>query len=193
MVASTPDTPDAHLAAADPVLAELIGRYGPFEEALDLATDDLFEGLLLAMAGRRFLTHRARAAFAELRVRFGNRTPTPAELLAAGPAELRPFPGLRTLAGQLASGRLGLQGLRELDDEQVRTALRAVAGPVADMFLIYSLGRPDVVACTDPDLRRAIRRSYRLPALPGPDLVNTIAEPWRPYRTRACLYLWQSW
>src|SRR4051794_19694284 len=95
------DAPDAHLAAADPVLAELIGRYGPIDEGLTLATDDPYEGLLLALTGREFSSHRARAALAELRTRFGDRTPEPAELLTADPDVLRPFLGIRSIARQL--------------------------------------------------------------------------------------------
>ncbi len=192
MAAYPPNGPDAHLAAADPVLAELISRYGPIDEALDLATDDLFDGLLLAVAVRRLSTHRARAALAGLRARFGDRTPNPAELLTADPDVLRRFPGIRPLARQLATGRLELDGLRELDDEQVRAALTTIAEPAADIFLICSLRRPDVLPRTDRDLRRAIRRCYRLSALPDPGRVTAMAEPWRPYRTRACFYLWQN-
>ena len=192
MAAYPANGPDAHLAAADPVLAELIGRHGPIDEALDLETGDLYDGLLLATAGGRFLTHRGRAALVGLRARFGGRTPNPAELLTADPDVLRLFPGIGSLAGRLASGRLRLDGLRELDDAQVRAALPTIAEPAADVFLIYSLRRPDVLARTDLDLRKAVRRVYRLPVLPNPARVTTMAERWRPYRTRACFYLWQS-
>jgi DNA-3-methyladenine glycosylase II len=60
------------------------------------------------------------------------------------------------------------------------------------MFLMFHLGRPDVVAVGDLGIRRAVMIRYGLPALPAPAELEQIAEPWRPYRTLACRYLWRS-
>jgi DNA-3-methyladenine glycosylase II len=60
------------------------------------------------------------------------------------------------------------------------------------MFLIFHLGRRDVVSTGDLGIRRAIQVTYGLDDLPGPEEVERIAEPWRPHRTLACLYLWRS-
>jgi DNA-3-methyladenine glycosylase II len=60
------------------------------------------------------------------------------------------------------------------------------------MFLMFHLGRPDVLAVGDLGIRRAVMIRYALPALPSPVELEQIAEPWRPYRTLACRYLWRS-
>ncbi len=57
---------------------------------------------------------------------------------------------------------------------------------------MFHLGRPDVVAVGDLGIRRAVMIRYGLPALPAPAELEQIAEPWRPYRTLACRYLWRS-
>jgi DNA-3-methyladenine glycosylase II len=60
------------------------------------------------------------------------------------------------------------------------------------MFLIFHLGRPDVVSTGDVGIRRAVQVHYGLEQPPGPTELERIAEPWRPHRTLACLYLWRS-
>jgi DNA-3-methyladenine glycosylase II len=92
-------------------------------------------------------------------------------------------------------GSLELERLDELDDDTVMAELVAVKGIgewSAHMYLMFQLGRPDVVAPGDLGIRRAVMLTYGLPALPAPAEVVRIAEPWRPQRTLACLYLWRS-
>lgn len=60
------------------------------------------------------------------------------------------------------------------------------------MFLMFHLQRPDVLAVGDLGIRRAVMNAYHLPELPTPASLQLIAEPWRPHRTLACLYLWHS-
>ena len=60
------------------------------------------------------------------------------------------------------------------------------------MFLIFHLGRPDVLPVGDLGIRRAVEKAYGLPALPDADELLALAEIWRPQRTLACLYLWES-
>ena len=60
------------------------------------------------------------------------------------------------------------------------------------MFLMFHLERPDVLPVGDLGIRRAIERAYGLPSLPDSEQMEAIAEPWRPYRTLACRYLWRS-
>ncbi len=83
----------------------------------------------------------------------------------------------------------------ELEDEDVIAELVAVKGLgmwSAQMFLMFHLERPDVLPVGDLGIRRAIERAYSLDALPEAEAIETIAEPWRPYRTLACRYLWRS-
>jgi DNA-3-methyladenine glycosylase II len=95
----------------------------------------------------------------------------------------------------VSSGELELDRLDELPDEEVTAELLAVKGLgnwSADMFLMFHLQRPDVMPVGDLGIRRAIQRAYGLGELPKPDAIERIAEPWRPYRTLACRYLWRS-
>ncbi len=62
----------------------------------------------------------------------------------------------------------------------------------ADMFLMFHLGRPDVLPVGDLGIRRAVERAYGLQRFAGPGRADRIAEPWRPHRTLACRYLWRS-
>ena len=71
-------------------------------------------------------------------------------------------------------------------------AVRGLGRWSAEMFLIFHLGRPDVISGGDLGIRRAIRLAYGLDAMPTPDEVVARAERWRPQRSLACLYLWES-
>jgi DNA-3-methyladenine glycosylase II len=102
---------------------------------------------------------------------------------------------LRSLAEHVLDGSLELDNLGRLSDDEVMAALVAVKGIgpwTAHMFLMFQLGRPDVLAVGDLGIRRAIMIAYGLPQLPGPAEIESIAEPWRPHRTLASLFLWRS-
>ncbi len=207
----SPDAPGfdatavAGLRASDPVLRDLID---------DLGSDGLFDrlagrpreqygALVRSIVGQQLSTTAARAIFTRLTDRYGGRTPTPDEVLAEDPEELRAAAGLsrakvqflRSLAEHVLDGSLEFDRLDELPDEQVIAELVAVRGIgewSAHMFLMFQLGRPDVLAAGDLGIRRAVMLRYGLPAMPSPADVQRIGEPWRPYRTLACLYLWRS-
>jgi DNA-3-methyladenine glycosylase II len=102
---------------------------------------------------------------------------------------------LRSLAEHVLSGELELDRLTELSDDEVSAQLTAVKGLgqwTADMFLIFHLRRPDVLPVGDLGIRRAVQVVYGLEQLPTPAELQGIAEPWRPHRSLACLYLWRS-
>jgi DNA-3-methyladenine glycosylase II len=134
--------------------------------------------------------------------RFGG-TPAPEQILADDPEALRLACGfsrakvayLRSLAEHVLSGELELDRLNELPDEHVIRELTAVKGIgvwTAHMFLMFTLHRPDVLPVGDLGVRNAAMRAYGLAAVPAPAALEAMAEPWRPHRTRACLYLWRS-
>jgi DNA-3-methyladenine glycosylase II len=82
-----------------------------------------------------------------------------------------------------------------MPDEEVIDALTVVKGIgrwTAEMYLMFRLGRPDVLPVDDLGLRSAMRRAYRMRGLPEPERMRRIAAPWRPWRTVGCFYLWQS-
>ncbi len=194
-----------HLRAADPVLRALIDEIG-----VDGVADwrvrrqpDHYAALVRSIVGQQLSTRAARAIFGRLTERFGGRAPTPAEVLADEPDELRVAAGLsrakvtylRSLAEHVLEGSLQLDRLDELPDDEVAAELVAIRGLgrwSADMFLMFQLGRPDVLAVGDLGIRRAVMIRYGLPALPSPPELEAIAEPWRPYRSLACRFLWRS-
>ncbi len=164
---------------------------------------DLYGALVRSIVGQQLSTKAARAIYGRLVERFDGRPPTPAEVLADDPEELRAAAGLsrakvgflRSLAEHVIDGSLELDLLNRLPDEEVIAELVAVKGLgewSAHMFLMFTLQRPDILAVGDLGIRRAVMLRYGLPELPTPSELERIAEPWRPYRTLACLYLWQS-
>jgi DNA-3-methyladenine glycosylase II len=199
------DAADTQLAR-DPVLARVIAEQGgPLPPGPDSRgrPADVYGALLRAITGQQLSVTSAEAIHGRLTARFGGRAPTPAELLADDPDELRTAAGLshakvaalRSLAEHVIEGELELDRLTQLDDAEVVRALVAVKGIgewTAHMFLMFTLHRPDVLATGDLGIRNAVMRAYGLAAPPGPAALTELAEPWRPYRTRACLYLWRS-
>jgi DNA-3-methyladenine glycosylase II len=205
--ARRPSTPKAlaHLRKADPVLAGLIDAVGPLGDLGAGRPDksDHYGALVRAIAGQQLSVAAARSIYNRLTARFQDRAPTPQEILADDPEELRAAAGfsrakvsyLRSLAEHVLSGELELNRLEELSDEQAIAELVAVKGLgvwTAHMFLMFQLERPDVLPVGDLGIRRAIERAYGLDALPAPAAMESIAEPWRPFRTLACRYLWRS-
>ena len=198
--------PDAHLRRADPVLARLIDDYGgplPTEPDSRGRPEDLYGALVRSITGQQLSVVAARAIWRRLTERFDGRTPTPEEILADDPDALRVAAGfsrakvayLRSLAEHVIAGELELDRLAVMPDEDVIRELTAVKGIgewTAHMFLMFTLHRPDVLPTGDVGVRNAIQRAYGLETAPTPAEMAAIAEPWRPYRTRACLYLWRS-
>ena len=183
-------------------MAALVERVGPLDHAALRRgrPDDGYGALVRTIVGQQLSTKAARTIYARLIALFGDNLPTPAELIAAEEADLRAaglsrqkIGYLRDLAGRVHGGELELEGLHALPDEEVAariTALKGLGQWSADMFLMFHLRRPDVLPVGDLGIRRAVERAYGLPALPNPDDLRTLVEPWRPHRTLACLYLW---
>jgi DNA-3-methyladenine glycosylase II len=194
------------LRAADPVLGALIVAVqadGGLGDPRAGRPQDHYGALVRSIVGQQLSTTAARAIFARLTAHFGGRTPTPEEVLASDPDELRQAAGLsrakvsflRSLAEHVLDGSLELERLDQLPDEQVSAELVAVKGLgpwTAHMFLMFHLGRPDVLPVGDLGIRRAVMLAYGLPGLPGPAELERIAQPWRPHRTLACRFLWRS-
>jgi DNA-3-methyladenine glycosylase II len=199
------DAAVAALRASDPVLRDLIDRLGT--EGIGSARADRppdhYGALLRSIVGQQLSTSAARAIYARLTDRFGGRTPTPDEVLADDPDELRAAAGLshakvrylRSLAEHVVDGSLELDKLGRLSDQRVIDELVAVNGIglwSAHMFLMFHLRRPDILPVGDLGIRRAIMNAYELAGLPAPEEMQRIAEPWRPHRTLASEFLWRS-
>jgi DNA-3-methyladenine glycosylase II len=198
-------SPRSHLRASDPVLCELIDAVGPLPDASDgrPQRDDHYGALVRSIINQQLSVKAGRAIYQRLLDRFDGHPPAPEQVLADEPEELRAAVGLsrakvgflRSLAEHVIEGSLELENLDDLSDDQVIAELIAVKGLgiwTAHMFLMFHLQRPDVLAVGDLGIRRAIEIAYGLPELPDPATIERIAEPWRPYRTLACRYLWRS-
>jgi DNA-3-methyladenine glycosylase II len=195
----------AALRKADPVLRELIDAIGPdgLGDPRAGRPADHYGALVRSIVGQQLSTKAARAIYGRLTERFAGRTPTPAEVLADDPDELRTAAGLshakvrylRSLAEHVIDRSLELERLDTLPDEEVIAELVAVKGLgvwSAHMFLMFHLQRPDVLPVGDLGIRNAVKRLYNLDELPSPAQLTELAEPWRPHRTLACRYLWRS-
>lgn len=202
-----PAAPDAKALAAlrksDPVLREVIDEVGPLGDFFAGRTTDHYGTLVRSIVGQQLSTRVTAAIYGRLLERFGGHPPSPQEVLAEDPDELRTAVGLshakvrylRSLAEHILDGSLELDRLSELPDEEVTAALTAVSGIgpwSAQLFLMIHLRRPDVLPSGDLGIRRAVMLRYGLPSMPKPAEVDAIGERWRPYRSLAAMYLWRS-
>ena len=196
------------LAASDPTMAALIERIGKIDLATRLSRrkeerpNDAYGALLRAIVGQQLSTKAARTIYLRVVDLFGGSTPTPEQLLDASEEDLRgcglsgrKTEYIRDLAAHVLSGDLELDRLEQLGDEEVIEEIVAVRGLgqwTAEMFLMFHLERPDVLSGGDLGIRKAIQVEYRLEEMPTPTRVVEIGEPWRPHRSLASLYLWES-
>jgi DNA-3-methyladenine glycosylase II len=176
----------AELAASDPVMAELVDRLGEWtigDRRRGLPKPDAYGALLRTIVGQQLSTKAARTIHERVLGLFGGRTPTPEELLAVSEEDLRgaglsgrKVTYIRDLAAHVQDGELELDRLDELSDEEVIEEIVAVR--------VFSGG--------DLGLRRAIQVAYGLEEMPTPEEAVERAERWRPHRTLAAVYLWES-
>ena len=191
------------LLAADPRLGRLILQVGEYRPRRDPARSP-FAPLTRAIVYQQ-LTGKAAATILN-RVKTaigGGRMPTPQRVLAASEAALRAaglsgskIAALRDLAEKSVTGEVpSLARLRRLDDEAVietLTRVRGVGRWTAEMFLIFTLGRPDVLPVTDYGVRKGFGQVFNRGRLPEPEEISRRGERWRPYRSVATWYLWRA-
>ncbi|HXG11062.1 MAG TPA: DNA-3-methyladenine glycosylase [Gemmataceae bacterium] len=201
-MSNPPDTflkAQRHLARRDRVLQRLIATVGP---CTLWPNPDRFGLLVRSIISQQISTRAAEAIYARLEDTLGKKGITPDAVLALPEEALRAAGlssakarSLRDLAAKVHSKVVPLDDLHKADDEEVIAALLPVRGIgrwTAQMFLIFSLGRLDVLPVDDFGLRSGIRQQYGLKELPDRRKVQELAEPWRPYRTVATWYLWRS-
>jgi len=188
-----------HLRRADPVLREVIDRIGPIE----LTTEpDLWWSLIDSIVSQQVSVKAALAIIGRMAALGADGRPTPAEMLAADDEVLRAA-GLsrakvryvKDLAARWLDGSLDAARIPALTDEEVIAELTRVKGIgtwTAEMILIFTLGRPDVLPVDDLAIRAAAQQLYGLAGRPKRDELLRIGEPWRPWRTLASRYLWRS-
>jgi 3-methyladenine DNA glycosylase/8-oxoguanine DNA glycosylase len=190
----------AALRECDPVIRGVIDRVGHFEASYEA---DLWWALVDAIASQQ-LSVKAAATIAGRVAALtpGETRPTPREILEVPDETLRAcgLSGAKTryvkdLAARWLDGSLEPDRLPSMPDEEVVEHLTSVKGIgrwTAEMILIFTLGRPDVLPVDDLGLKVAVQRAYGLEERPGRAEILEIGERWRPYRSAATLYLWRS-
>jgi DNA-3-methyladenine glycosylase II len=191
----------SHLKKSDPAMARVIDLVGPcrFEAR---AEGTHFDHIVRAIVYQQLSGQAASTIYGRVRALFGDRSPTAAELLATDDATLRgaglswaKIKYVKDLSAHALDGRLPVERLHELDDAHVMEALVQVKGIgrwSAHMFLMFRLGRPNIIPELDLGIRKAVQRAYRLRKMPTPARVLEIGSKWEPYGTIAAWYLWRS-
>ena len=189
-----------HLKRADPALARVIERVGAC--LFQARADGTHLGAVARAIVFQQLSGKAAATIhGRFEALYGGRSPTAAELLATPDETLRGVglsrqktAYLKDLAAKVVAGELPIEELHDLEDEAVLEALVRVKGIgrwTAQIFLMFRLGRPDVLPELDLGVQKGLQLAYGLDTLPKPREVARIAERWAPYRTIAAWYLWR--
>jgi len=188
-----------YLKRRDSVLARIIGATGPILFELD---DDHYEAIVGSIIFQQLAGSAARAILDRFKGLYGGRLPSPSEYLSTDTDRLRKsglspqkISYIRDLAERLMDGRLDLERLERLSDDEAMRELDAVRGVgrwTAEMFLIFKLGRTDVLPVDDLGLRKAAKQEYRLRKLPSRERFERLAMNWHPYSSISTLYLWRS-
>jgi DNA-3-methyladenine glycosylase II len=191
-----------HLRGADAVLSKIIDAVGPL--TLE-PRDGAFRSLGRAIFFQQLAGPAARAIMGRTLAVLGVDEETwydPEQFLAAKEEDLRgaglsrqKLAYLQDLAAKFASGELSEDGFHDLDDEGViekASSVKGIGRWTAEMYLIFTLGRPDVLPVDDLGVRRGMQIAYGLADLPKPDEMRAIAEPWRPHRSAGTWYMWRA-
>jgi DNA-3-methyladenine glycosylase II len=186
----------------DPVLGAVVKRIGPCGLASRQRPDHL-SALVGAIVSQQLSTKAAATIFGRLAALFpDNRIADAAAIEALDEAALRgvglsrqKISYLRDLSARIADGRLRLDVLDALPDDEVIARLTAVKGFgrwTAEMFLMFRLHRPDVLPADDLGIVKAVQKLYGLRKRPDANRILKIGDIWRPYRSVASWYLWQT-
>ena len=191
-----------HLAATSPRMAELIGHVGPCTLA---PRRDYFVLLCKAIFDQQVSMKASASMYGRFCGLFPARRPVPAALLelVAGDGEILRRSGasrqknryLIDLAEHFAAGKIPTRRLAAMEDEEVIETLTAVNGIgrwTAEMFLMFTLNRPDVLPVDDLGLRKGMQLFFRMRRPPVAKRRFKLAEPWRPWRTVATWYVWRG-
>jgi 3-methyladenine DNA glycosylase/8-oxoguanine DNA glycosylase len=190
-----------HLKRSDPVLATIIDAVGPCR--MQLRTEGThFQALTRSIVFQQLSGKAAGTILSRFNDLYMDRSPTPEAVLATSDEQLRSV-GLsrqkigymRDLATKVVSGELPLDRVDEMDDEDLIDHLVQVKGIgrwTAQMFLMFRLGRPNVLPELDLGIQNAIKKAYRKRKRPLPKDVKKIGAKWSPYSSVACWYLWRS-
>ena len=189
-----------HLRERDPKLARIIDRIGSCD--LTPRTGGThFDALVRAIVYQQLSGKAAATIHGRVEGLYGGRPPTPQEILATDDERLRAaglswqkISYIRDLATKVVSGELATESLDAMPDDDVIASLVRVKGIgrwSAQMFLMFRLGRPNVLPDLDLGVQKGIQHAYRLASLPTPKDVLRIGERWAPYASVASWYMWR--
>lgn len=190
-----------HLAKADPVLAPVIARYGP---CTIRPHTDYYQELVDSIISQQLSIHAARSIEKRFRDLFGGEFPTPEQILTTNVDTLRGLGFSRAkgayvldLAQHVVDGKVRFDHLDGLTNDEVIAELTAVKGIgtwTAHMFLMFCMGRTDVLPVGDLGIRNGIRKLYGFAEAPTPQQITDLAAKygWHPYESVASWYVWQS-
>ncbi len=198
--------PNPHIKAirflrkADPVLAAVIDQVGKCT-LVPRARGTHFDYVVRSIVSQQLSVKAAATIHGRFLAILNAKKPAPAQILKLADPELRKV-GLsgqkakyiRSVAEQTHSGELATERLHELSDEEIITALTRINGVgvwTAQMFLMFRLGRPDVLPVGDLGIQKGVQLAYGLRTLPKPDRVQKIGKKWAPYRTVGSWYMWR--
>jgi len=193
----------AHLSRADKPLATLIERVGEFAFKLD-ECDSVYESLLEAIMHQSIAGKAAQVIWGRIKALGSHgRCPTPEELLRVSKPKLRKaglsnakVAAVRDLAQKTIDGVVPtLVAAQKMSDQELVDRLIAVRGIgpwTVEMFLIFRLGRPDVLPIHDYGVQKGWAITYRKKNIPKPKELLKFGERWRPYRTVASWYMWRA-
>ena len=189
-----------HLKAADPVMADVITRVGRC--TLEPKTEwTHFDALVRSIVYQQLSGKAAATIHGRVLTLIGDGAQAPSKIVATPHEQLRAA-GLstqkanyiRNLADHVLDGSLPIDSLHEMQDDEIITALTQVKGIgrwSAQMFLMFRLGRPDILPELDLGVQKGIQKAYRLRKLPTPKQVQARGKKWAPYRTVASWYMWR--
>lgn len=193
----------AHLKAADPVLAGIIDTVGPFRMELK-SSRSLFGALAEAIVYQQLSNKAAATIYGRVEALYPRATAgfTPRHILATPDEKLRgcglsraKVLAIQDLARRVTNGELPTleeaEALADADLIERLVKVRGIGRWSAEMFLMFRLGRPDVLPLDDYSLRKAYAKAFKKRALPSPQALEKSGEKWRPYRTVACWYIWR--
>jgi 3-methyladenine DNA glycosylase/8-oxoguanine DNA glycosylase len=190
-----------YLTRSDPVLARVIESVGPCR--LQLRTEGThFEALTRSIVFQQLSGKAASTILSRFNDLYPDRRPTPDLVLATADETLRgvglsrqKIAYMRDLSSKVSSGELPLDAVEAMPDDDLITHLVQVKGIgrwTAQMFLMFRLGRLDVLPVLDLGIQNAVKKAYRMRKRPTPKQLEKIGAKWRPHASVASWYLWRS-
>lgn len=189
----------AHFRKHDPRMAAVMKKVGPHRLRPD---NRYFQVLTRAIVSQQISTKAADSIYSRFVALFEGRRPRPAPLLSMQDENLRcvglsrqKIVYMKDLALHFEEGRIRPRRFRSLENHEIIEQLIEVKGIgrwTAEMFLIFSLNRPDVLPVDDLGLRAAVQKIYNLKTQPDAGKLRTLCAAWNPYESVATWYAWQS-